>query len=142
VVIRGISTFHDSVGGTRAGKNLVFTVTMDRITLCHCGDLGHILTPEQLAEIGPVDILLVSVGGTVTLDYHQAAEVVRQIRPTIIHPMHFRTRESPMNPRFPLDTAQNFLCEMGGGRTIRAAEIDLQKETLSAYAGVILLDYA
>jgi L-ascorbate metabolism protein UlaG (beta-lactamase superfamily) len=61
--MKGISTYHDSSKGSERGDNTIFTIDIDKVQLCHLGDLGHLLSDKELAEIGPVDILLIPVGG-------------------------------------------------------------------------------
>ena len=68
---------------------MVFAVEIDGVHICHLGDLGHLLTDEQVTELGPVDVLLVPVGGETTLTPTEAAEVVAQIGPKIVIPMHY-----------------------------------------------------
>ena len=48
----GIRTLHDGQGGTARGENMVFSVEIDGVHICHLGDLGHLLTDEQLSERG------------------------------------------------------------------------------------------
>ncbi len=67
LLVMGIRTYHDGEGGDRAGENMVFSVEIDGVHICHLGDLGHLLTDEQLSELGPIDVLLVPVGGETTL---------------------------------------------------------------------------
>ena len=58
----------------------------------HLGDLGHELTPEQVRRIGPVDVLMVPVGGIYTLNGAEAKKVVEQIKPKMyVIPMHCGT---------------------------------------------------
>ena len=89
LLVTGIRTFHDGEAGGSRGENMVFAVEIDGVHICHLGDLGHLLTDEQLTELGPVDVLLVPVGGETTLTPAEAAEVVAQIGPKIVIPMHF-----------------------------------------------------
>ena len=60
--VRTVPLFHDPDGGLVRGKNSAWVVEADGLTICHLGDLGHDLTPAQVAAIGPVDVLLVPVG--------------------------------------------------------------------------------
>jgi L-ascorbate metabolism protein UlaG (beta-lactamase superfamily) len=90
--IRGVQTFHDKVSGAKRGKNIVFNFAIDGLNVCHCGDLGHLLSLEQINEIGKVDILLIPIGGRVTLDASGAAEVMKQLNPAVVIPMHYRTK--------------------------------------------------
>jgi len=83
VLIIGIATFHDKVGGKERGKNTVYLTEVDEISVCHLGDLGHVLTAEQVEELGNVDVLLLPVGGVSTITASIAAEVVRQLEPKV-----------------------------------------------------------
>lgn len=100
----GISVFHDEVKGARRGKNIIFTWEMDGVRLCHLGDLGHLLDEAALHSIGRVDILMVPVGGVYTVDARGAREVVAQLRPRLVIPMHYRTPHLS----FDLEPLENF----------------------------------
>jgi len=89
--IRGIRSFHDQKKGRLRGENTIFCFQLDGIRICHLGDLGHILSPSQISEIGPVDLLFLPVGGRYTIDSKGADEVMRQIHPALVVPMHYRT---------------------------------------------------
>lgn len=88
--IKGVNTFHDDEHGAKRGKNIVFVFDIDGIRVCHMGDLGHVLTEKQVEEIGPVDVLLIPVGGYYTIDAKQAVEVMNQLKPKITIPMHYK----------------------------------------------------
>jgi L-ascorbate metabolism protein UlaG (beta-lactamase superfamily) len=88
--VRTVATYHDTTGGMTRGKNAAWVVEADDLVFCHLGDLGHELTPDQLKAIGPVDVLMVPVGGVYTINGEQAKRVVDQIRPKrFILPMHY-----------------------------------------------------
>jgi L-ascorbate metabolism protein UlaG (beta-lactamase superfamily) len=90
VFVQGIKTFHDDVLGKERGVNTVYTVTTEGITLCHLGDLGQKeLTPEQVDQIGNVDILMIPVGGTYTIGGKEAGKIISQIEPVMVIPMHY-----------------------------------------------------
>lgn len=84
-----------------------------------------------------MDVLLVPVGGYYTIDHGQAAQVVRQLKPTVIVPMHYKT---PAND-YPIKDAALFVRAMGGAKNIDGTEVELDKENPKDYAGVILLQY-
>ncbi len=88
--IVGIPTFHDTEGGAKRGKNIVFRFDLDGVRFCHCGDLGHMPSDEQLQAIGPVDVLFLPVGGVFTINGREARELVARLRPKVAIPMHFR----------------------------------------------------
>ena len=62
------------------------------------GDLGHPLSPEQAAAIGPLDALLIPVGGYYTIGAAEAKAVCSALRPRCVLPMHYRlgTRGYPV----------------------------------------------
>jgi L-ascorbate metabolism protein UlaG (beta-lactamase superfamily) len=92
VRVRGVATYHDNVQGLERGKNTVFVVEADGLRVVHLGDLGHVLTEEQVRQIGPVDVLLIPVGGVYTLNGTEAKKVVAQLKPRqYVLPMHYGT---------------------------------------------------
>ena len=90
--IKGVQTYHDDVSGKKRGKNIVYNFRIDGLNVCHCGDLGHLLSPEQIKKIGNVDILLIPIGGRAVLDAGGATEVMKQLNPAVVIPMHYRTK--------------------------------------------------
>ncbi|MDD4495149.1 MAG: MBL fold metallo-hydrolase [Eubacteriales bacterium] len=137
VRIYGISTFHDSVGGKKRGSNIIFVYEIDGLRLCHCGDLGHLLSEEQLAEIGKVDILMIPVGGTYTINAVQANAVKEAIRPNIVIPMHYKT--DWMN--FPIEKVDAFLKIAGNSWKANRDEIEITAQNISGMPEIIVLDY-
>ena len=91
----GVPTFHDGQGGTLRGKNTFFIVEAEGLRVGHAGDLGHLPTRAQAAQIGRLDLLLLPVGGYYTIDAAQAMEVRRLLQPTVTVPMHYRTQYDP-----------------------------------------------
>jgi L-ascorbate metabolism protein UlaG (beta-lactamase superfamily) len=93
VRIKSVGVFHDDSGGMERGRNTVFIVEVDGLRIVHLGDLGHLLTKDQIEKIGPVDVLLVPVGGVYTLNGSEAKKVVEQLKPKMyILPMHYGTK--------------------------------------------------
>jgi L-ascorbate metabolism protein UlaG (beta-lactamase superfamily) len=93
VHVRTVGVYHDNAQGMEKGKNAVFIVEVDGLRIVHLGDLGHLLTREQIKEIGPVDVLMLPVGGVYTLNGADAKEVVAQLKPKkYIIPMHYGTK--------------------------------------------------
>jgi L-ascorbate metabolism protein UlaG (beta-lactamase superfamily) len=92
ISIRSVGVYHDGKQGAEVGLDTVFVFEVGGVRIAHLGDLGHVLTDEQVSAIGSVDVVLVPVGGMSTLDAHKATQVVDQIRPRLAAiPMHFRT---------------------------------------------------
>lgn len=138
IEIRGIGSYHDGQGGQKRGDNIIFTFRLEGISVCHLGDLGHLLEDEQIRAIGPVDILLVPVGGTYTIDYRQAVDLIGQLEPKLVIPMHYKTPAMG----FDIDGVDKFLKEYGvGAYEAGSQEIDLSATSLNDYGRVILLNY-
>jgi len=137
VLIIGIPTFHDAEGGGKRGKNTVYLMEVDGITVCHLGDLGHVLTAEQIEEIDDVDMLLLPVGGVSTIDAPMAAEVIRQLEPKVVVPMHYKT--PALNRE--LGSVEKFLKEMGVEGVNSQPKLSLTPSSLPFSTQVFLLDY-
>lgn len=137
IPIKGIGTFHDEAGGTKRGPNIVFVLEIDGLKLCHLGDLGHRLSPAQVKEIGAVDVLLVPVGGTYTIDAPEAVAVVEQLRPRLVIPMHFKTPALS----FPIEPVDRFVREIGGAERPQTTTLDLTAADLEEKRRVVVLNY-
>ena len=137
VLVIGFPTFHDAEEGARRGKNTVYLMDIDGVTVCHLGDLGHALNTEQVEEIDDVDVLLLPVGGVSTIGAVTAAETIRQIEPKIVIPMHFKTPELKRE----LDPVEKFLKEMGTGQVDPQPRISVTPSNLPAGMQVVLLGY-
>ena len=93
VRVRTVHSYHDEEEGLKRGKNAIFIVEADGLSIVHLGDLGHTLSNEQVKEIGPVDILMIPVGGIYTLNGEQAKVVQKQLKPRLyVLPMHYGTK--------------------------------------------------
>lgn len=111
VSIIGVQSFHDNKKGEERGKNTLFVIEIDGIRLLHLGDLGHKLSESDLKEIGNIDILFVPVGGTFTLGPKEAWEVVKQVGPSIIIPMHYKSEGMNLESFGELGVVEDFLKE-------------------------------
>lgn len=110
IAVRGISSFHDKARGTERGLNTIYVITAEDMTVCHLGDFGEAtLSDEQVEAIGDVDVLLVPVGGTYTMDGKEAASAAAQIEPKIVVPMHYKVPGLTID----LDGPEKFVKEIG-----------------------------
>jgi L-ascorbate metabolism protein UlaG (beta-lactamase superfamily) len=137
VLIIGIATFHDEDRGNIRGKNTIYLIEMDEVSVCHLGDLGHVLTDEQVEELGNVEVLMVPVGGVSTINASKAAEIVRQLEPKVVLPMHYKT---PVINR-ELEPVDRFLKEIGAHDIAPQAKLSLSKTNLPISTQVFLLEY-
>lgn len=104
VSIRSVGVYHDDRRGAQRGLDTVFIFEVGGLRIAHLGDLGHTLDDDQLEAIGSVDVLLVPVGGSSTVDAYQATRVVDQLHPRLmVVPMHYKTDASASKELAPLD---------------------------------------
>jgi L-ascorbate metabolism protein UlaG (beta-lactamase superfamily) len=93
VHIRTVGVYHDDTQGMERGKNAVFVLDVDGLHIVHLGDLGHLLSPAQVKKIGPVDVLMIPIGGVYTINGSEAKKVIAQLKPKrYILPMHYGVR--------------------------------------------------
>lgn len=93
VGVFGWGSYHDSSSGSERGKNTIYSIIVDGVRVVHLGDLGEVVTDEQVDGLGEVDVLLLPVGGVYTIDAKQAVAVIEKLSPSIVIPMHYRTPE-------------------------------------------------
>jgi len=135
-LVIGIPTFHDKESGRLRGKNTVFIVEMDDLAICHLGDLGHPLTAQQVEDAGKIDLLLVPVGGVSSLNGTTAAEVVRELEPKVVVPMHYRTPALKKE----LEPVDRFLKEMGVKDASPRPKLSLTRSSLPESTQVLVLE--
>lgn len=122
--IHAVGTWHDGDKGRQRGLNSVFVFETAGMRIAHLGDLGHLLTDEQRKAIGPVDVLLVPVGGHFTIDTSEALAVIEQLQPRrVVIPMHFKTARMTM--KVPIATVQPFLAKAGKVRRVQEDHLTL-----------------
>lgn len=129
IKIEGITTCHDTSRGRERGLNTVYVLTIDGLRVCHLGDLGHVPTAEETKQIGPIEILLIPVGGIFTVDAKTAFRVVETLKPKLVIPMHYKTEGCD----FPIASVDDFLAAAGGKVSIKrvvGSEIEIDQVTL------------
>ena len=134
----GVETFHDSTHGADRGRNTVFVMSVDGLRVAHMGDLGHVLSGDQAAEIGAVDVALIPVGGYYTIDAAQATKVAEQVEASIIIPMHYRTDKCA----FSIAGVDEFLSGKPNALRSCGSEIDVTRASLPSEPTVVALEHA
>jgi L-ascorbate metabolism protein UlaG (beta-lactamase superfamily) len=125
--IKGIFSYHDSVEGKKYGTNTIYLIEAEGIKICHLGDLGQKkLTDEQLEEIDEVDILMIPVGGKFTIDGEEAAEIINQVEPRIVIPMHYKI----FGLKVDLTGVEPFLKEIGAAKKEAQEKLTIKKKEL------------
>jgi L-ascorbate metabolism protein UlaG (beta-lactamase superfamily) len=123
VFITGIRTYHDTERGALHGRNTIYVVEVEGVTICHLGDLAHELTDEQQEAIPSIDVLLAPVGGGNALDAVKAAAVIGQIEPGVVVPIQYRTEYGDQH----LDELERFLHEMAAGEVAPEEKLTVRR---------------
>ena len=87
--IRNVPTNVRDYGGTRFAGNSIFVFETANLCIGHLGHLHHTLTETHLKWLGQIDVLLVPVDGGYTLAQELMTEIIEQIRPSLVVPMHY-----------------------------------------------------
>jgi L-ascorbate metabolism protein UlaG (beta-lactamase superfamily) len=134
VLITGVASYHDNKHGQELGRNTMYVIQIDDLIICHLGDLGHILQEEQLEEVADADVLLIPIGGQHTINAAQAAEVISQVEPHIVIPMHYSS--SIGDAANPLD---KFCREMGIEAINPQPKVSIIRSALPVETQVVIL---
>lgn len=138
--IRGTPSFHDAERGAKRGRNTMYHIELDGVRLAHLGDLGHTLSAGDVEELGDVDILFIPVGGVFTIHAKQAVEIVNEIEPSIVIPMHYN--RPGLNPKnfSELVPVSDFLKEIGKEGTSTQQKLNITKDKITEEMQVIVLE--
>ncbi|MFZ5595765.1 MAG: MBL fold metallo-hydrolase [Bacillota bacterium] len=134
ISVHGIPSWHDKNEGSQRGGNIMFVIEAEGVRVCHLGDLGHTLNPDQVSRLGRMDVLLIPVGGFYTIGPDEAARVVEQLNPGYVAPMHYKTDYID----FPIVTADEFLKNYPGYRTEK--ELAVTRESIPDSTQAVLLE--
>jgi L-ascorbate metabolism protein UlaG (beta-lactamase superfamily) len=132
--ITGVKTYHDTSQGKERGPNVIFIIEMDGMRVAHMGDLGHLLSADELAAIGKVDVMLIPVGGFYTIGPKEALDVMKSVSPAVTIPMHYKTDSLA----FPIKPVEDFLSLAGEHEKPGATGIEVKKEDLAGKRIVVL----
>ena len=140
VSIFGFPSCHDEKGGAERGPNTIYLIETEGLRLCHLGDLGRKITPEEKEAINGVDILFVPVGGVFTIGPAEAAGVIREIEPKLILPMHYKMLGMKEENFGKLAQLGAFLKEMGISEPPVEQKLVVSVEKLAEETRVVVLE--
>jgi L-ascorbate metabolism protein UlaG (beta-lactamase superfamily) len=135
IKFNGIAAFHDEVQGKKRGPNICFYFDVDGLRVLHLGDLGHMLSDEQMAQVGKVDILLTPVGGLWAIDAATAWNIAQKLPARVVIPMHFRDERCD----FPVAGVDEFLKGKKNVQMVNSSEIEFKVGKLPAEMQIIVL---
>jgi L-ascorbate metabolism protein UlaG (beta-lactamase superfamily) len=119
-------------GATRRYGNSVFVFETGGLCIGHLSHLHHLLTPDDLAVLGQLDIVMVPIDGAWTSSQGDMIEVLGQLNPRLILPMHYWSQE----------VLHRFLARMRDKAEIRMADsttFAISRATLPATPQVLVL---
>ena len=132
----GIDTYHDDSAGSERGPNVIYCFEVDDVKVCHLGDLGHMLSDEQAAAIGKVDVLLAPVGGNFTINAETADAVIEKLKPAVVMPMHFSNDRCP---DFPVAGVESFTDGKTNVTVMDTSEIEYKAGELPESTSIVVL---
>ena len=135
VHITATESFHDKEEGALRGKNLLMRIEGEGLSIAHLGDLGHLPTDAQKAALQNLDILMLPIGGTYTIDTPEAEALIADLKPRRVIAMHFKTDAYEIN----ISTNEAFAADMKAA--FMPNEIEITKETLMTLPEVMILNY-
>lgn len=138
--IIGLASFHDNQKGKLRGKNTIYRISLDDVSLVHLGDLGHELDDRDIEALDGIDILLIPVGGFFTISASEAMAVISKLEPNIIIPMHYLTEKYNQENFAKIATVDNFLKEMGKVGITPQPKLNITKDKIPAEPTIVVLE--
>jgi L-ascorbate metabolism protein UlaG (beta-lactamase superfamily) len=140
VGIIGVSSFHDKEKGAVRGMNTMFHIEIDGVHIVHLGDIGAMLTSDEVERLDGVDILMIPVGDVVTLPLNDVATLISELEPSIVIPMHYQTPKHNTKIFGELSPVSAFLKAMGKEDTVPMPKLSTTKDKLPAEMQIVVLE--
>lgn len=138
VGVVGFNSYHDDKQGAERGKNTIFVFQIEGVLVAHMGDLGHQLSDKEIEDLGPIDVLLIPVGGVFSLGPDGAAKVISALGPSLVVPMHYKL--PGMSADFEsLVTVDEFLAKAELETVRREDKLRVTKDSLPEDTEVVVL---
>jgi L-ascorbate metabolism protein UlaG (beta-lactamase superfamily) len=109
VFITGTQTSSELHKPDPQGRNTFYTIDIEGFHLLHAGCLDHVPSQSEIEGLGPVELLMLPVGGGATIGASKAAELANTVEPNLVLPLRYKIPGG----QIPLDDVQKFLKEMG-----------------------------
>ena len=138
--ITGFQSFHDNKKGAERGENVIYKIEVEGMSFLHCGDLGYVPEGNFIDEVGKIDVLFVPVGGTYTIDAGEAVELVKEIEPSIVIPMHYKTPKHDTKQYEQIQTVEEFLKKIGAEDIAPVEKLVIKKEDLGEEMKVVVME--
>lgn len=139
VRINGISSFSDKEKKKEINQNIIFTLQLENIKICHLSKFTEKeLSPEKLENIFDIDVLLIPIGNKTTLSGKEAVKIINQIEPKIVIPMYYKIP----GLKIELDDEKKFLKELDIKNKEKLKKLKIKEKELEKKEGfeVVLLE--
>lgn len=135
VTFKAVKSSH----GNGRGENYIRIWELEGIKFAHFGDLGVDLSDSLYQEIGSVDAVFIPVGGYYTIDAKEATKIIKQLNPSVVFPMHYKT--AVMGPNFPISGIEPFLKGKKNINKVSRNSVILEKDSLPEKMTIYVLEY-
>ena len=134
----GLSVYHDEQKGELRGRNTMYRIEVDGVSIVHLGDLGHMLSSDEVNELDGVNVLMIPVGGVHTINATVAVHLINEIEPSVVIPMHYGRPELNQKLFSELAPLSVFLKEIGKESVIPQPKLLLTKDKLPAEMQIVV----
>lgn len=122
--VRYLESYHDDKKGKQRGKNKIYIVETENMKIVHLGDLGCKL--DDYSQIQNCDVLMIPIGGYYTIDAKCALKIIKDIKPKIVIPMHYRSQTFGYEE---IDTIDKFIENSENVMRYNTNKIEITKNT-------------
>ena len=133
VMVTGVRTFRDNEQGAARGMSTAFVYELDGVYVAHLGEVGHLLDPDTVREIGHVDVVCLGVGPQLSATH--AAEIVGQLDAHMVVPMPLTEAAAKAE-----GDLEKFLKEMSATETQSVPSLKVTISTVPNETTVVLLE--
>jgi L-ascorbate metabolism protein UlaG (beta-lactamase superfamily) len=96
ITIKAVDAYNTEQGSStrkvhHKGDCVGYLITLEGKTIYHAGDTDFI---PEMRELGGIDVALLPIGGTFTMDVQEAVEAAIAIKPKVVIPMHYLKAET------------------------------------------------
>ena len=116
-------------------RNVAHCIQIDGINICHLGDITQPLTTSQIDDLAPIDVLLVPTGGGCTLGVEQVMQMMQDLNPNIVIPMHYNIPGLEVS----LDGVDTFLRRMGVSDVQPQPRLSITQANITPNTRVVVL---
>ena len=97
ILVKAVDAYNTPEGSStrkvhKKGKCVGYLISMAGKRIYHAGDTDFI---PEMKKLGKVDVAMLPIGGTFTMDVDEAVEAALVIEPNIVIPMHFKKKGNP-----------------------------------------------